>query len=166
MAAEQLGDWTVVAFTDVTNTKEVLDAFETGKLGPCCIVAGSMVLSRLQLAAAMQRLSQHNNLRTKNIHSELLLMLSPSKNIETALKNFSCKDEDKSFVVAIHKAADAKAAVSTISAAVKGTPLSLGSLKASSDAEKLVKVYSLPTAEVDSAGLESAVVNRIATADI
>lgn len=80
-------------FQDVKNSSEL-----RGKVAeiPLALIDASMIYSREQLYSALYRVLielNHNQLRTRSLHSEILLCLSPTSNIGDAFKKFGIKDD-------------------------------------------------------------------------
>ena len=158
---ERLGDWTVAAFKDVSNTSALLSTVSNSA---CATVNGRLVLSKLHLCVALQRMANAPMLRTRNPLSEVLLMLSPTKNISEALRLFSCEGSERSIVLLFRRATQEE--VMAVTATVQGELIPLADLARLADREAIMKLYNVSPAEVAHCGLEAAVVNRIATCDI
>jgi hypothetical protein len=158
---ERLGDWTVAAFKDVDNTSWLIDKLSSSV---CAVVSGKMVMSKLHLCVALQRMANAHTLRTRNPLTEVLLMLSPTKNITEALQMFSCDGKERNIILVFRKAAQEDVLAAT--AAVKGQLVPLDQISSMSDHEVIAKTYNVSATEIAHCGLEAAVVNRIATCDI
>lgn len=82
----------VSLFQDVSNANELRS--QVREL-PFAFIDAKMICSIEQLYSAIYRAltdSTYNKLKTKSLHSECLLCLSPSSNIGDAFKNFGIKD--------------------------------------------------------------------------
>lgn len=85
-------------FEDVSNAQELRS--KVAEL-PFALVDARAVCSREQLLSAIYRALvevSYNKRRTKSLHSECLLCLSPSSNIGEAFRNFGLKDDCKSVI--------------------------------------------------------------------
>jgi tRNA threonylcarbamoyladenosine modification (KEOPS) complex Cgi121 subunit len=175
---ERMGEWVVLAFHSLNNLDALLgdDKF----LSLCGIMNGAHICSRLQLAVAMQRLSNHlavsgGQLRSRTMASELMLMLSPTRNITEAFRLFSV---DPALSSSVKNAASTRSVVvlalhnpqrdeiGYVVERVDGSAFPLVELPAHADAAAIAKVYNISAVELQHCGLEASVVNRIAIADI
>ena len=175
---ERLGDWVIVAYHSITNVSDLLS--NERLLSVCAVLDASMVCSRLQLAVAIQRLNNNvaasgGQLRSRTMHSELMLMLSPTRNITEAMRLFSMDDKKLAHssdaavvgpaaIFAMH--APHRDDIALVTAAVKGASLPLAQLSAYANQDAIVKAYGIGAPELSHCGLESCVVNRIAISDI
>ncbi|CUG91139.1 kinase binding protein CGI-121, putative [Bodo saltans] len=193
LTMERMGEWVVLAFHSISNLDELLS--DVKLLSLCGVMNGSLICSRLQLAVAMQRLSNHlavsgGQLRSRTMASELMLMLSPTRNITEALRLFSVDPSSSALSSSSSSGrisiGDASSTSSPSSAAVvvlalhnpqredigyvvervEGAAFPLSELLAHADATAIAKVYGIGAAELQHCGLEASVVNRIAIADI
>lgn len=164
---ERLGDWVFMAYDSVPNLNALMD--DQRLLSVAAVTNASLLCGRLQLAVAVQRLVYHlssanNALRSRNILSELLLMLSPTKNIVEALRLFQCEPDATVAVFAMHK--PSREDIAYVMQVVKGNIIPLAHLSQYTDVAKVARVYGIGEAEVAHCGLENCVVNRIATCDV
>lgn len=161
---ERLGDWVVIAMENIPHLRESLERLDAAKV-PFAAVNAELVVSRLQLAAAAHRLTAYApHLRTKSIHSELLLCLSPSKNIGEALKRFSCTGDESTCVIVMHK--PSSDVITTVTSELKGGVVPLVQIERLCNPARVETVYGVTKIELATCGLCSAVVNRIAVCDI
>ncbi|AGO10670.1 AaceriABR201Wp [[Ashbya] aceris (nom. inval.)] len=93
----------ISSFGNVSNAPEVLD--KLAEL-PYSIIDARTLLSREQLLSAIYRAlleKQYNRLRTRNIHTEVLLCLSPTSNVMSqigdAMKRFGIKKDTTNVVL-------------------------------------------------------------------
>ncbi|QLL30787.1 hypothetical protein HG536_0A06020 [Torulaspora globosa] len=96
----QFPDYTVSIslFEDVSNAQELRS--KVAEL-PFALIDARAICSREQLLSAIYRALvevSYNKRRTKSLHSECLLCLSPSSNIGEAFKNFGLKDDCKTLI--------------------------------------------------------------------
>ncbi|KAK9470753.1 kinase binding protein CGI-121-domain-containing protein [Dipodascopsis tothii] len=88
---------------DVGNAAEIRAALLAGDAAyEYAFVDASTILSREHLLAAVNRAltdREHDAVRTKNIHSEIVFALSPNGNISEALRRFGVADTTKDLVV-------------------------------------------------------------------
>lgn len=88
----------VSLYTNVTNAEELRS--KVADLS-CALIDARTICSMEQLFAALHRTLMevtYNRMRTKSLHSECLLCLSPSSNIGEAFKKFGVKDDSASIV--------------------------------------------------------------------
>ncbi|KAH3678557.1 hypothetical protein WICMUC_001366 [Wickerhamomyces mucosus] len=90
-------------FTNVLNSSEIKENLIKGnKDYDFAFINTKLIFSQSQLYSAIYRSLlelNNNNLRTKNIHSEILFCLSPINNIMEALKNFGIQNSTFDFIV-------------------------------------------------------------------
>lgn len=68
---------------------------------PIAIINAATIVSREQLLSAIYRVfleKKYNRIRTKNLHSECLLALSPTSNIGDAFKKFGITSHSKEII--------------------------------------------------------------------
>jgi hypothetical protein len=193
---ERMGEWVVLAYHTIDNLDALLS--DEKLLQVCSILNGDLLCGRLQLAVAMHRLTNHlavsgGHLRTRTMHSELMLMLSPTRNITEALRLFSVDSttapaaasaagggnvsavggdgsvglpsrRSQCVVFALHN--PQREDIGYVLEHVQGTPVPLSDLSLYADPETVATVYHVGQAEISHCGLEACVVNRIAVADI
>ncbi|QLQ78350.1 hypothetical protein HG537_0A05970 [Torulaspora globosa] len=97
----QFPEYTVLIslFEDVSNAHKL--RLKVAQL-PFAIIDARAICSKEQLLSAIYRALvevSYNKQRTKSLHSECLLCLSPSSNIGEAFKNFGLKDDCKTVIV-------------------------------------------------------------------
>lgn len=153
-------------YEDVKNTSVLLN--NTRLLAVCSVINPRLICGKLQLAAAMQRLvnsmNSSNHFRSRNALSELMLMLSPTKNIAEAIRLFSCEGTEEAVLFALYK--PSREDIGFLTGLVEGSSIPLTSLAQLCDIDGIVKTYHLAQSEMLHCGLESCAVNRIATSDI
>ncbi|CDO92352.1 unnamed protein product [Kluyveromyces dobzhanskii CBS 2104] len=86
-------------YNNVTNSPEL-----RSKLAelPFAYIDSKTVVSIEQLSSAVYKAvleSEYNRMRTRNLHSECILSLSPSSNIGDALKTFGLKEDSTDLIV-------------------------------------------------------------------
>ena len=177
---ERLGNWVFIAYKDVANLSVLLA--DKNLLAHCAMLNGNHILSKLHLACAIQRLSVSTIHRTRNIVTEIVVALSPTKHISEATNNFWVADpaspvasgepsgelaptpsSAQVIVFALFK--PTPELVNTLTAEVEGVAVSLDHLSQYANNERIAKIYSLTAKEVEM-GLEAAVVGRISVADL
>lgn len=88
----------VSLFEDVSNAQDLRS--RVAEL-PFALIDAKAVCSREQLLSSIYRTLvevSYNRRRTKSLHSECLLCLSPSSNIGEAFRNFGLKDDSKTVI--------------------------------------------------------------------
>ncbi|XDT03327.1 Hypothetical protein J6898_01128 [Nakaseomyces glabratus] len=115
----------ITAFENVTNSESI--RFKVATL-PYAFLDARMIYSQEQLYAALYRVlveQKYNKLRTKTIHSEIMLCLSPTSNIGDAFKKFGIK-EDSNTVICLHiKDRSDEPELPSLSSIVEGQEISL-----------------------------------------
>jgi hypothetical protein len=177
---EVLGNWALLLYSDVKNMKEVLDmAAARGNYGGrACFIRPSLILSPLQLGVAMQRLIHQKHLRSKSFATELMLLLAPTRNVDTAIKTFSCDDLSKDCLVAIylgerdksstsgHQTPEVRGIISDVEKLIAGKQLPLTKLSTMTDEQAVATLFGVTSAELSTTTLSDIVVNRLATLDL
>lgn len=117
---------------------------------PFAYIDARTILSLEQLTSAVYKAileTEYNRMRTRNIHSECILSLSPSSNIGDALKRFGIKESsDELVVVKIVKNMDTiKSLDGLCQVEADSVPVSDEQFKLTSDISVIKKVCYLST---------------------
>ncbi|GFN99499.1 Ekc/keops complex subunit cgi121 [Plakobranchus ocellatus] len=128
----------------------------------------SMIVDPFQVLTAANKavhLSRTNNMTTKNVHSEILFCLSPSKNISESFRSFGAADSDTSVFVAIVDDAEDKT-LTRISEILGLSPVSIDDVASLADTVLITKAYKLSEEEISTYPILDALVSRIAAKEI
>ncbi|KAL2607881.1 hypothetical protein R1flu_026454 [Riccia fluitans] len=154
-------------FSDVQNSKDLLNLLQTGALQPeLAFLNGSVVPDTFPLlAAAHKSLLSHSrgSLTTRTVHSELIFNYSGSKHITESLKRCGISDNTSYILVARFDASPAD--VAAVRALVRGNELDLSELPKRADRAVILKHYKISSVELDTSSLEDAIICRIAARD-
>ena len=116
-------------------------------------IDASMIVSRKQvLAAAFRAMNDYLNdrLKSRNIHSEIVLALSPNNNIGESFRRYGIQEGTKDIIVlkvATDPSITLESVQSHLNSSIKGTesPFEDGVLQEASDLPRIRKVYKLHT---------------------
>ncbi|KAM7429150.1 hypothetical protein ABFA07_019958 [Porites harrisoni] len=166
---EQNADYTasLALFTDVSNSKELRELIVHGKL-EAALLNASMIFDPFHVVVAGHKalhLFQQGKMKTRTLHSEIIFNLSPSSNINDSFKKFGILDSTKDILVVIITQGNGIEKISELSKQIKGTLVSLSSLAAISDQEKIRKIYGISDKELQCDSVENGIITRIATKD-
>ncbi|XVF45148.1 hypothetical protein PTKIN_Ptkin02bG0181800 [Pterospermum kingtungense] len=154
-------------FTDVTNSKELLDSMQAGKLDPEVAFLNASLIPDVfpVLAAAHKTLvaNSRESLTTRTLHSELVYNYSGSKHITESLKRCGISDSS-SYVLAarFNASADEMEAVQKL---INGKEIDLEELGGRADQAQIQKHYKIPGPELGVSTLADAITCRIAARD-
>ena len=141
---ERIGNWVFGLFVNVSNTNSALDALE--KSQPPVLysaIKAELVVSKLQLAAALYRLESAiatTGLRTRNKGTELLLLLSPFRNVTEALSIFGAEGNGAGTLL-IGMCDPQPSDLARLTSAIHGDVLPLERLSSIHCAERVMKAY-------------------------
>ncbi|KAJ0009927.1 hypothetical protein Pint_34415 [Pistacia integerrima] len=162
----------VSLFTEVTNTKELLDSMQAGTLEPEVAFLNALLIPDVfpLLAAAHKTLiaKSQESLTTRTLHSELVYNYSGSKHITESLKRCGISDSSTYVLAARFNASpDEMKAVEKL---VNGKEIGLEELegKAGSSPDKKglsVQHYKISGPELEISSLTDAITCRIAARD-
>ncbi|XP_050410410.1 EKC/KEOPS complex subunit TPRKB [Patella vulgata] len=157
---------TLALFRNVENVKEIRQCVMNGTF-EAAILKTSMIVDPFQVIVAANKAVHQNKvgkMMTKNVHSEILFNLSPSKNISDSFRKFGAGDTDQSVFIAV---VDDKTGqtLKAIQNTVKGQQVDVDEVKQLSDLNNIKKIYKLTDAEFSWSPLD-ALVTRIAAKDI
>ncbi|RUS78715.1 hypothetical protein EGW08_013536 [Elysia chlorotica] len=166
-----------ILYPDLTITLALYTGLESCKVLRKYVMEGEIVASLLKtsmivdpfqvLTAANKavHLWQTNNMITKNVHSEILYCLSPSKNISESFRSFGAADSDDSVFVAVVDDAEDKT-LNRISEILEQSPTDIDAVASLSDTELISKAYKLTEEELSVYPILDALVSRIAAKEI
>lgn len=93
----------ITLMRDVKNSADLKRQVISQEL-QCGFVSPSFILDPFQIAVASDKAAlarSRNKLITKNIYSEILFNLSPSKHISKSLNKFGSQEKDKNIIVIV-----------------------------------------------------------------
>lgn len=158
---------TLMLFSNVLNAAEVRKCVMGGEF-EAALLKTSMILEPFQVIVAANRaihLHRLKKMMTKNVHSEVLFSLSPSKNISDSFRKFGLADNETSMFVVIVNDTDGSTCQAVIDR-VKGQLTDITDVGKYSDLPTIQKVYKISETELSVCSAVDAVVSRISSKDI
>ncbi|WOG89649.1 hypothetical protein DCAR_0208887 [Daucus carota subsp. sativus] len=154
-------------FTDVTNSKKLLDAMQAGTLEPEVAFLNASIIPDIfpVLAAAHKTLvaKSRESLATRTPHSELVFNYSGSKHIKESFKRCGITEEVTYVLVARFNASvDEIAAIEKL---VEGKKVDLTELEKRANHAQIQKQYKITPAELAISSLADSITCRIAARD-
>ncbi|KAL3722403.1 hypothetical protein ACJRO7_034730 [Eucalyptus globulus] len=157
----------VALFTDVTNSKELLDSMQAGTLEPEVAFLNALLIPDIfpVLAAAHKTLlsNSRGSLTTRTLHSELVYNYSGSKHITESLKR--CGISDSSTYVLAARFNGSPDVMKAIAALISGKEIELEELEGKANVAQIQKHYKIPGPELGISSLADAITCRIAARD-
>ncbi|KAG6779439.1 EKC/KEOPS complex subunit Tprkb [Populus alba x Populus x berolinensis] len=154
-------------FIDVTNSKELLDSMQAGKLEPeVAFLNASLIPDVFPLLAAAHKTliaKSRDSLTTRTLHSELVYNYSGSKHITESLKRCGISDSTTYILAARFNASpDEMKAVEKL---VNGKEIELEELEGRANQAQIQKHYKISGLEAGLSSLADAITCRIAARD-
>ncbi|KAJ4716321.1 EKC/KEOPS complex subunit Tprkb-like [Melia azedarach] len=154
-------------FTDVTNSKELLDSMQTGTLEPeTAFLNASLIPDVFPLLAAAHKTllaKSRESLTTRTLHSELVYNYSGSKHITESLKRCGISDSSNYVLAArFNASSDEMEAVGKL---VNGKKIDLEELEGRANQAQMQKHYKISGLELGKSSLADAITCRIAARD-
>ncbi|XP_042490023.1 EKC/KEOPS complex subunit TPRKB [Macadamia integrifolia] len=157
----------VVLFTDVLNSSELLDAMQSGTLEPeVAFLNASLVpdVFPVLVAAHKTLLSKsRETLTTRTLHSELVYNYSRSKHISESLKRCGISKDSTYVLVARFDASHDE--MKSIEKLVNGKEIGLEELAGRANQAQIQKHYKISGLELGISSLDNAITCRIAVRD-
>lgn len=154
-------------FTDVTNTKELLDSMQSGKLVPeVALLNASLIPDVFPLLAAGHKAllaKSRETLTTRTLHSELVYNYSGSKHISESLKRCGISDGTTYILAARFSASQDE--MENIAKVIQGKEIDLEELKARANEAQIQKHYKISSQELSISSLSNGITCRIACRD-
>ncbi|CAI9769119.1 unnamed protein product [Fraxinus pennsylvanica] len=154
-------------YSDVTNSKELLDLMQAGTLEPEIALLNALLIPDVfpVLAAAHKTLiaKSREALTTRTLHSELVYNYSGSKHISESLKRCGISDSTSYILVARFDASADE--VTAIKELIKGVEINLEELEGRANQAQIQKHYKIPASELRISSLSDAITCRIAARD-
>ncbi|GKV01541.1 hypothetical protein SLEP1_g14089 [Rubroshorea leprosula] len=154
-------------FSDVTNSKELLDSMQAGKLEPEVAFLNASLIPDVfpVLASAHKTLvaKSRESLTTHTLHSELVYNYSGSKHITESLKKCGISDSTTYILAARFNAnPDEMKAVEKL---INGKEIDLEELEQRANQAQIQKQYKISSVELGISSLADAITCRIAARD-
>ncbi|KAF9684301.1 hypothetical protein SADUNF_Sadunf04G0103800 [Salix dunnii] len=154
-------------FTDVTNSKELIDSMQAGKLEPeVAFLNASLIPDVFPILAAAHKTliaKSRDSLTTRTLHSELVYNCSGSKHITESLKRCGISDSTTYILAARFNASpDEMKAVEKL---INGKEIELEELEGRANQAQIQKHYKISSLEVGISCLADAITCRIAARD-
>ncbi|KAI5592014.1 hypothetical protein POPTR_004G141400v4 [Populus trichocarpa] len=154
-------------FTDVTNSKELLDSMQAGKLEPeVAFLNASLIPDVFPLLAAAHKTliaKSRDSLTTRTLHSELVYNYSGSKHITESLKRCGISDSTTYILAARFNASpDEMKAVEKL---INGKEIELEELEGRANQAQIQKHYKISGLEAGLSSLADAITCRVAARD-
>ncbi|CAJ2661464.1 unnamed protein product [Trifolium pratense] len=154
-------------YTDVTNSKELLETMQAGTLDPeLAFLNASLIPDIFPLLAAAHKtlvLKSRDSLTTRTLHSELVYNYSGSKHITESLKRCGIS-ETTTYVLAARFDATPNE-IKAIEKLVIGKEIDLEELEGRANQAQIQKHYKISASELGISSLADAITCRIAARD-
>ncbi|KAG0500819.1 hypothetical protein HPP92_000891 [Vanilla planifolia] len=154
-------------FTDVSNSRELLDSIQEGTLEPEVALLNASLIPDVfpVLAAAYKALmaKSRNSLTTRALHTELVYNYSGSKHITESLRRYGISDKTTYILAARFDAFHDE--MKDVEKLIKGKEVDLGELEARSNQALIQKQYKISNQELAISSLSDAITCRIAVRD-
>ncbi|XP_057963752.1 uncharacterized protein LOC131154929 [Malania oleifera] len=154
-------------FTDVSNSKELLDSMQAGTLEPETAFLNALLIPDVfpVLAAAHKTLvaKLRESLTTRTLHSELVYNYSGSKHISESLKRCGISDNTTYVLAARFNASPDE--MNAIEKLIDGNQIDLGELEGRANHAQIQKHYKISGLELGISSLADAITCRIAARD-
>jgi len=155
-------------YSQVTNIDELIQLYNSKQL-QAAPVNPALICQLFPLLCAANKTcyqQRRNQLKTKDVYSEMLFNLSPSNHILTALEKLVCPSgSDRVLLVSFNRTAEQ---LIELKQRVKGIPTDLTSLRSSCDSTAIIKMFKISEIELQlpcplDDPLTTAVLSRLAT---
>jgi len=145
-------------FRNVQNVKEIKQRIVDGSLCMSMIKA-CMIADLFQVLTACSKAFHHEaekTLKTRNVFSEILLILSPSNKISECFKLFGVQDTDTDIIVVARKEES-----ESLCAVIKGDTVNLSKLPEYCHVDALKKLFKLSESELSVCSLVNCIVSQM-----
>lgn len=154
-----------VLYKNIHNMDSVKDMLKSDL--KAAVVNPSYIIHPDQLMFAIQKaiyLEGKNQMKTKNVCTEILYSLSPSRSIKDALKTFGVDEAgDRALFILFDKTDDV---LPKITDKVKGDMLNLESVNELADMKSIRKLYNIPNHLTEEDDVLNCIVTRMASKDL
>ncbi|KAJ4809840.1 EKC/KEOPS complex subunit CGI121 [Rhynchospora pubera] len=159
--------FSVALFSDVTNSRELLELMQSGKMEPEVALLNASLVPDIfpVLAAAHKALvsKSRESLTTRTLHSELVYNYAASKHISESLKRCGISDQ-MSYILAVRfNASDDE--MTSVTNLINGKEIDLEELEPRSNRDQILKHFKIPPQELAISSLSDAITCRIAARD-
>ncbi|KAJ0984095.1 hypothetical protein J5N97_002451 [Dioscorea zingiberensis] len=158
---------TLALFTDVSNSEELLNLIQEGKLEPeVALLNASLIPDVFPILAAAHKAlldKSRESLKTHTLHSELIYNYSGSKHITESLKRCGISDNTTYILAARFSASHDE--MKNVVKLIKGTEIDLEELEARADHARIKKHYKISSQELEISTIPDAITCRIAARD-
>ncbi|KAJ6795216.1 EKC/KEOPS complex subunit TPRKB isoform X1 [Iris pallida] len=155
-------------FTDVANSKELLESMQAGTLVPEVALLNALLIPDVfpVLAAAQKALiaKSRDSLTTRTLHSEMVYNYSGSKHISESLKRCGISDST-TYILAARFGATSDEQMKDVEKLIRGQEVDLDELKERANNSQILKHYKISSQELGISSLPDAIVCRIAARD-
>ncbi|XP_010530887.1 PREDICTED: EKC/KEOPS complex subunit Tprkb [Tarenaya hassleriana] len=157
----------VSLFSDVTNSKDLLNSIQAGTLDPeVAFLNASLIPDIFPLLAAAHKAlvsKSRDLLTTRTLHSELVYNYSGSKHITESLKRCGISDDSTYILAARFNSSPDE--MDKVAKLINGKEIELEELKTRANQSQILKHYKIPSQELGVSSLGDAIVCRIAARD-
>ncbi|KAK7325307.1 hypothetical protein VNO77_29467 [Canavalia gladiata] len=154
-------------YTDVTNSKELLESMQAGTLEPEVAFLNALLIPDIFpfLAAAHKTLvaKSRDSLTTRTLHSELVYNYSGSKHITESLKRCGISDSTTYILAARFDATPDE--IKAMEKLINGKEINLEELEGRANQPQIQKHYKISASELGISSLADAITCRIAARD-
>ncbi|KAK4269503.1 hypothetical protein QN277_022652 [Acacia crassicarpa] len=161
------GTLSLALFTDVTNSKELLEGMQTATLEPEVAFLNALLIPDIfpVLAAAHKTLvaKSRDSLTTRTLHAELVYNYSGSKHISESLKRCGISDTTTYILAARFDATPEE--MKAVEKLINGKEVDLEELEARANQAQIQKHYKISGPELGVSSLADAITCRIAARD-
>ncbi|CAB4290479.1 unnamed protein product [Prunus armeniaca] len=156
-------------FTEVTNSKELLDSMQSGTLDPeVAFLNASLIPDVFPLLAAAHKTlvaKSRESLTTRTLHSELVYNYSGSKHITESLKRCGISESSTYVLAARFNASSDEIEQKAVEKLINGKEIDLEELGGRADQAQIQKHYKITSVELGISSLADAITCRIASRD-
>ncbi|XP_008236511.1 PREDICTED: EKC/KEOPS complex subunit Tprkb [Prunus mume] len=156
-------------FTEVTNSKELLDSMQSGTLDPeVAFLNASLIPDVFPLLAAAHKTlvaKSRESLTTRTLHSELVYNYSGSKHITESLKRCGISESSTYMLAARFNASSDEIEQKAVEKLINGKEIDLEELGGRADQAQIQKHYKITSVELGISSLADAITCRIASRD-
>ncbi|CAH1426003.1 unnamed protein product [Lactuca virosa] len=157
----------VALFTEVANSKELLELMQAGTLEPEVALLNASLIPDIfpVLAAAHKTLvsKSRDSLTTRTLHSELVYNYSGSKHISESLKRCGISDSTTYILAARFNASEEE--LNAMKTLIKGKEIDLEELEGRANKSQILKQYKITGVELGISTIGDAITCRIASRD-
>ncbi|CAH1783607.1 unnamed protein product, partial [Owenia fusiformis] len=156
----------IALYKDVENSKQLRNMIMDGAV-EAALIKPSQIIDKTQLLSAANiavHLHSCNKKITRNVHSEVLYSLSPTKQITNSFKTFGIQDNDSELVAVVIHERDVD--IDGILAPIDGTRIDIDEISNYTNETSIKKTYKVTEPELHIGTLLDAVLTRMATKNI